>query len=126
MMQPIEMLTAYITYARAKINPVLTEEASNALVSAYVEMRKVGTDVRTQEKRITATTRQLESMIRLSEAHARMRFSERVELGDVQEAGRLIRSALRESAVGFELVSSSSDRLLADRYMIDGSIDWTD
>jgi DNA replication licensing factor MCM4 len=101
MMQPIEMLTAYITYARAKINPVLTEEASNALVSAYVEMRKVGTDVRTQEKRITATTRQLESMIRLSEAHARMRFSERVELGDVQEAGRLIRSALRESAVRF-------------------------
>jgi DNA replication licensing factor MCM4 len=38
-------------------------------------------------------------MIRLSEAHARMRFSERVELEDVQEAGRLIRAALRESAV---------------------------
>ncbi|RSH87103.1 hypothetical protein EHS25_003592 [Saitozyma podzolica] len=95
---PVETLTAYITYSRAKIHPVLTEEASNALVQAYVEMRKVGTDSRTQEKRITATTRQLESMIRLSEAHARMRFSDAVELEDVQEAGRLIRAALRESA----------------------------
>jgi DNA replication licensing factor MCM4 len=62
-------------------------------------MRKAGIDSRTQEKRITATTRQLESMIRLSEAHARMRWSEEVELEDVEEANRLIKSALRESAV---------------------------
>lgn len=79
----------------------MTENASNALVQAYVDMRKVGLDSRTQEKRITATTRQLESMIRLSEAHARMRFSETVDLEDVQEASRLIKSALRESAVSF-------------------------
>lgn len=78
---------------------MLTEAASNALITAYVEMRKAGVDSRTQEKRITATTRQLESMIRLSEAHARMRWSEEVELVDVQEANRLIKSALRESAV---------------------------
>ncbi|CAD6586113.1 MAG: hypothetical protein TREMPRED_004335, partial [Tremellales sp. Tagirdzhanova-0007] len=95
---PMETLTAYITFARAKIHPVITEAASDALVIAYVEMRKVGTDARTQEKRITATTRQLESMIRLSEAHARMRFSDTVDLVDVVEAGRLIRAALRESA----------------------------
>ncbi|KAL7420929.1 MCM DNA helicase complex subunit [Cryptotrichosporon argae] len=95
---PLDTLTAYITYARAKVHPVLTEAASDALVAAYVEMRKAGQDSRTQEKRITATTRQLESMIRLSEAHARMRFSDAVELADVQEASRLIRAALRESA----------------------------
>ena len=95
----MDTLTAYITYARAKVHPVLTEDASNALVQAYVDMRRAGGDARTQEKRITATTRQLESMIRLSEAHARMRFSETVDLQDVQEANRLIKSALRESAV---------------------------
>jgi DNA replication licensing factor MCM4 len=98
-LQPVETLTAYITYARSRIHPVLTEEASDALVKSYVEMRKVGEDIRTQERRITATTRQLESMIRLSEAHARMRFSERVEMQDVKEAFRLIRDAIRESAV---------------------------
>ena len=103
-------MTAYITYARAKIHPVLTEAASNALISAYVEMRKAGIDSRTQEKRITATTRQLESMIRLSEAHARMRWSEEVELEDVEEANRLINSALRESAVSFSSCSRLSLR----------------
>ncbi|EIW69298.1 hypothetical protein TREMEDRAFT_30971 [Tremella mesenterica DSM 1558] len=95
---PLDMLTAYITYSRSRIHPVLTQDASTALVQAYVEMRKAGTDSRTQEKRITATTRQLESMIRLSEAHARMRLSETVDLKDVVEATRLIKSALRESA----------------------------
>ncbi|BEI90425.1 uncharacterized protein CcaverHIS019_0304950 [Cutaneotrichosporon cavernicola] len=94
----VDKLTAYITYARQKIHPQLTEEASDALVAAYVEMRKAGEDTRGQERRITATTRQLESMIRLSEAHARMRFSNLVELQDVREANRLIRAALRESA----------------------------
>lgn len=106
-MQPLETLTSYITYARSKIHPVLTEGASEALVQAYVEMRKAGMDSRTQEKRITATTRQLESMIRLGEAHARMRLSDRVEEEDIREAVRLIKSALRESAVRLLLCLSS-------------------
>lgn len=59
----------------------------------------MGDDPRASEKRITATTRQLESMIRLSEAHARMRFSEFVELVDVKEAYRLMREAIRASAM---------------------------
>lgn len=78
--QKIEDLTAYISWARNHVQPVLTPEASNALVTAYVEMRNAGADSRSNDRRITATTRQLESMIRLSEAHARMRYSERVEV----------------------------------------------
>ena len=61
-------------------------------------MRKLGDDIRSNERRITATTRQLESMIRLSEAHARMRLSSEVTSNDVEEAVRLIRSAIKQSA----------------------------
>jgi len=68
------------------------------LVDAYVEMRSLGADVRSQERRITATTRQLESMVRLSEAHAKMRLAESVEASDVHEAVRLIKSALKQAA----------------------------
>ncbi|KAG8959889.1 hypothetical protein FRC03_007333 [Tulasnella sp. 419] len=95
---PIETLSAYITYARSKIQPKLSNEASAELVSSYVALRSMGEDPRTKERRITATTRQLESMIRLSEAHARMRFSDTVDLEDVQEANRLMREAIRASA----------------------------
>ncbi|KAK9475304.1 MCM2/3/5 family-domain-containing protein [Dipodascopsis tothii] len=95
---PIEFLTAYISYAKQNVQPVLTEEAHEQLVKSYVEMRKLGEDVRAAEKRITATTRQLESMIRLSEAHAKMRLSPEVTVVDVDEAVRLIRSAIKDYA----------------------------
>ncbi|KAK9464794.1 MCM2/3/5 family-domain-containing protein [Lipomyces arxii] len=95
---PIEFLTLYISYARQQINPVITPAAKDELVKAYVDLRKLGEDVRAAEKRITATTRQLESMIRLSEAHARMRLSEEVEVRDVAEAVRLIRTAIKDYA----------------------------
>jgi DNA replication licensing factor MCM4 len=61
-------------------------------------MRKLGEDVRAAERRITATTRQLESMIRLAEAHAKMRLSDEVTADDVSEAVRLIKSALKQAA----------------------------
>ena len=61
-------------------------------------MRKLGEDVRAAERRITATTRQLESMIRLAEAHAKMRLAEEVTANDVNEAVRLIKSALKQAA----------------------------
>jgi DNA replication licensing factor MCM4 len=96
--QPIEFLTSYITYAKTQIHPVLTQPAADALTEAYVAMRKLGDDIRAAERRITATTRQLESMIRLSEAHARMRLSTEVTAEDVEEAVRLIRSALKQAA----------------------------
>lgn len=91
-------MTAYISYAKSHIHPTLSQEASVALVEAYVGMRKLGQDVRAAEKRITATTRQLESMIRLSEAHAKMRLSSVVSKADVHEAERLIQSALKTAA----------------------------
>ncbi|KAK3745055.1 hypothetical protein QZH41_014547, partial [Actinostola sp. cb2023] len=78
------ILKDYIGYSRACISPVLSEEASQSLIHVYVEMRKVGSS----RGAITAYPRQLESLIRLSEAHARMRLSDVVENVDVEEAKR--------------------------------------
>jgi DNA replication licensing factor MCM4 len=95
---PVEFLTLYISYARSKIQPVISQEAAQELVDCYVAMRALGQDVRAADKRITATTRQLESMIRLSEAHAKMRLADTVTRDDVREANRLIQSALKTAA----------------------------
>ena len=55
-------------------------------------MRKLGSE----RGMITAYPRQLESLIRLAESMAKMRYSDTVTLFDVEEAYRLYRSALKQ------------------------------
>lgn len=69
---PVEKLTRYINHAR-KISPVISEEAGQAFINFYVSMRKSGSVGGSNV--VSFTTRQLESMIRLSEAHAKMRYT---------------------------------------------------
>jgi DNA replication licensing factor MCM4 len=87
------LLKKYIQEGR-RIIPQITEEASTKMRGCYVELRQLGNGVR-----VSATTRQLENIIRLSEAHARMRLSHFVEREDVEEAIRLIKESLHLYAV---------------------------
>lgn len=64
------ILRDYLAYAKENIRPQLTEEASQSLVQTYVDMRAVGSG----KGQVSAYPRQLESLIRLSEAHAKMRL----------------------------------------------------
>ncbi|CAG8588102.1 6177_t:CDS:10 [Diversispora eburnea] len=123
---PVKTLTKYIRYARKKFHPIIgDDESANALVTAYVNLRKRGINPRTSEVVITATTRQLESMIRLSEAHARMRLSDKVKIIDVREAERLLKEAIQLAAfnpetgqIDMDMIttgfSSSERRLMED------------
>ncbi|XP_077542954.1 disc proliferation abnormal isoform X3 [Haemaphysalis longicornis] len=88
------LMKDYIAYARTYVHPQMSEEAGQALIEAYVEMRRAGSG----RGQVSAYPRQLESLIRLSEAHAKVRFSSVVELVDVEEAKRLHREALKQSA----------------------------
>ncbi|KAG0428240.1 hypothetical protein HPB47_024760 [Ixodes persulcatus] len=90
----LSLMKDYIAYARTYVQPQMSEEAGQALIEAYVEMRRVGSG----RGQISAFPRQLESLIRLAEAHAKVRFSSVVELVDVEEAKRLHREALKQSA----------------------------
>ena len=87
-------LMSYISLARKEVHPKLSDGAARDLMNAYVDMRRLGASKRV----ITATPRQLESLIRLSEAHARMRLSPTVESSDVQEAVRLMKVATQSAA----------------------------
>lgn len=89
------LLKDYIGYARANFNPSLSPGAKEALKSAYVEMRQLGS----AKGQITAYPRQLESLIRLAEAHAKLRFKNTVDEDDVAEAKRLHREAIAQCAI---------------------------
>jgi DNA replication licensing factor MCM4 len=85
-----KFLRDYIQYARTNVAPEIGESAVEVLVRGYLAMRALG-DRGRGGKTITATTRQLESLIRLSQALAKMRLSEVVTGGDVDEAIRLMK-----------------------------------
>ena len=103
-----DLLTEYVSYARANVQPVLSDEASEELVEGYVEMRRMGGS----RKVITATPRQLESLIRLSESLARMRLSAVVDRDDAKEALRLMRVAMQQSAVDPRTGTIDMDKIL--------------
>ncbi|MCQ2819646.1 MAG: AAA family ATPase [archaeon] len=88
-----EVLTYYISEAK-KLNPILTDDVVNILTQSYLDMRKASGGKHT----ISATPRQLESIIRLSEAMARVRFSDKVTKEDVDEAIRLMKVATQQAA----------------------------
>ena len=87
-----EVLIAYISAAR-KHNPKISDNIMNDLVDQYLQMRKKG-----GKNTISATPRQLESLIRLSEARARLRFAQFVEKEDVNEAVELIKITTQQAA----------------------------
>jgi DNA replication licensing factor MCM4 len=66
-----ENLAMYISYARKYCNPAIHESSMGKLVEGYLEMRRSG-----HKKTISATPRQLESLIRLAESLARMKLKQ--------------------------------------------------
>lgn len=85
----------YIAYARAHCHPLISDAAAQSLIERYLEMRRHGA-IRGQ---VSAYPRQLESLIRLSEACTKIRLAETVTVDDVAEAHRLYKEALKQSAV---------------------------
>jgi replicative DNA helicase Mcm len=93
--QPViepDLLRKYISYARQHVFPVLSKEAMETLSEFYVKLREKGKE----EGSYTATHRQLEGLVRLSEASARVRLSNVVEKQDVERAIRLLRRSLKD------------------------------
>lgn len=73
----------------------MSEEAQEELIRSYVSMRKMGAN----KNVVTATPRQLESLIRMSESLAKMEYSPVVYANHVIEAVSLIDIAMKKAAM---------------------------
>ena len=88
-----DILTKYLSYSK-RINPTLTKEAEDKILAYYMKMRNVES-----EEMITVTPRQLEGLIRLATARARLLMKDQVEAEDAERAIFLIESMLRDAGV---------------------------
>lgn len=110
-----DFLRDYILYARYNISPELSAEAGEELVAGYLAMRGEGRGGKT----ISATPRQLESLIRISQALAKMRLSNIVTAADVQEAIRLMRVATQTAATDPRTGTINMDLITTGRTSLD-------
>ncbi len=96
------LLKKYIIYARRYIKPKLSPTAKKLIEEFFVFMRNAAATAKSDEKEksppIPITARQLEAIIRIAEAHARMALKGEVTAEDASEAIRITMSFL--SSVG--------------------------
>jgi len=89
----VGILTKYLSYAK-RIEPVITPEAEEKILEYYMKMRNVES-----EGMITVTPRQLEGLVRLATARARLLMKTQVEAEDAERAIFLIQSMLEDAGV---------------------------
>jgi DNA replication licensing factor MCM7 len=84
------LMRHYIALARQK-RPVVPKAVSDYVVGAYVQLRRQQKDDEERNQFFTYTSaRTLLGVLRLSQALARLRFADEVEIDDVDEALRLM------------------------------------
>ena len=88
-----DLLRKYIAYARKNINPILTDEANKVLEDFYVSVRSAGVE---EDTPVPITARQLEAIIRLAEASAKLQLKDKVDAEDAQRAISLQRKTLEQ------------------------------
>ncbi|KTW31417.1 hypothetical protein T552_00061 [Pneumocystis carinii B80] len=94
----ISFLKKYIQYAKTRIKPVLTKKAADYIIATYSALRndELGAN---QRKTSPITARTLETLIRLSTAHAKVRLSQKVEEKDAYVAEEILRYSLFKEIV---------------------------
>jgi replicative DNA helicase Mcm len=105
-MDPV-FLRKYIAYARTRVKPKLSQVAVDEIRDFYVKLRNQSTNSDSAVKPISITARQLEGIIRLSEACAKVRLSNEVSATDAKRAIELLKSSLMQ--VGYDEETKTFD-----------------
>jgi len=105
------LLRKYIIYARQKAKPKITEKAVEEIKAFYIKMRNSGQSEESGIKSMPITARQLEGLLRLAEASAKLRLSEKVTKEDSQRSIDLINYCLGEVAKDLETGEIDIDRI---------------
>jgi len=108
---PTELLKKYVAYARQKIFPVLTDASLSELKDFYVQMRNREKLDERAARAIPISARQLEALVRLAEAHAKVRLADKVTRKDARKAIELLTYCLIQVGLDRETGRIDIDRI---------------
>jgi replicative DNA helicase Mcm len=104
-----DVLRKYVAYVRQNVFPTLTDSAVEEIKKYYLQMRHSG-----NSKSVPITARQLEGLIRISEANARMTLSEKITRTHAKRAVDLVHFCLKTIAFDQETGLFDVDRIATD------------
>jgi len=105
------LLRKYIAYAKQHCSPKMTLGAMEEIKNFYIKLRSSAAAEEGQVKPIPISARQLEALVRLSEASARVRLADKVTKKDAERAVALLRSSMEEVALDVETGKFDIDRI---------------
>lgn len=91
-----EIMRKYVAYARKNVFPIMEENARGRLIKFYTDLRKTGEG---KDTPVPVTARQLEALVRLSEASSRVRLSNTVTLDDAERTIKIVMNCLKNVGV---------------------------
>jgi len=94
-----DLLRKYVAYAKRGVYPIMESDAMDRLIEFYLGLRRQGED---RDSPVPVTARQLEALVRLCEASARLRLSDEVTIDDAKRVIRVVESCLRQVAFDAE------------------------
>ncbi len=101
----IDLLRKYISYSK-RIDPVLTEEVVDSFRDFYIKMRTASLEGG-EASAISITARQLETLVRLSEARAKVHLRDKVIVEDAEAVIALMQRSLEQ--VGIDVTTGEID-----------------
>lgn len=94
-----EFVKKYIYYVKNRVQPVLTKRARDRIINAYTSLRNDNEEDSSRKKTAPITARTLETLIRLSTAHAKARLSDTVDDKDAKAAEEVLRFAMFQEVI---------------------------
>ncbi len=108
---PIPLFKKYISYAKQKVFPKLTNEAVEEIKNFYVALRNSGQKGEGELRPIPISARQLEALVRLAEGSARTRLSDKVTREDAIRSINLLKHCLMQVGFDYETGQIDIDRI---------------
>jgi replicative DNA helicase Mcm len=117
-----ELMRKYVAYSRRHIYPIMEEAAREHLVKFYMDLRKMGEG---KDSPVPITARQLEALVRLAEARARVRLSNVATLDDAKKTTRIVYACLKQvgvdpdtGALDVDVIASGTSKSQRDKIKV--------
>ncbi|VVB79907.1 Minichromosome maintenance protein MCM [uncultured archaeon] len=102
-----ELFRKYVAYTKQRVKPELSDEAITEIKKFYVDLRNKPVSSEAAMRPIPISARQLQALVRMAEASAKVRLSKTVSLEDARRAIEIMKYYLMQ--VGYDYESKTFD-----------------